>query len=201
MIRVVDLQTNIKEIFDLDIPIDIIDLIVNYHRYVTKNILNSFISGSVPITYNFEGLCREKTRDKIISELSCEEIDAICVSLNIILRSVDQKADLNPCDIKKYLAMDTYYYNREEAHDNRWYLIIYSSCLGKIYDFSGWPNACLRKRGIGLLKLPWNLSIIEDNYITIYSSHSNYIYPIPEFNDLKVFYQFDYKRISYVLFY
>ena len=78
------LQKDIKNMFDLDVPTDIVDLIVNYYVYVAKDVLKSYLfDNNAVISYDFSLYHPEKERNKMLSMLSYEEKDVSFSDRNI----------------------------------------------------------------------------------------------------------------------
>jgi len=169
-----DLQIYLMGKIFLDIPIDIIDLIINYYNKIGEYIITSFVQDiTSPIVYDFHISQDIEKREKMISELPNDVMNAICTSLNIILSKY--KVNINPCNVKKYMQSDSaeYYRPIAQEYSRYWCLMKFQGEFGTIYNFTGWP--CDVQTGIGLLQLPWNFSdSMEDNFVEIYKYEDDY---------------------------
>jgi len=199
-----ELQVYLREICDLDVPIDIIDMIINYHFIVITDIFNSFIRGtSIPVIYDFGLDQTQEDRNKMLTSLSLYERNAICKSLSIILHEAGYKACISLNEIEDYMGTNELrrlqeYRDEEYDFSPDWRLTIFSGEFGTLYDFNGWPGD--NEMGVGLLRLSWNFSEHHsDNLTEVYSNGDQSICPfiIIDPQKLKIFDEFETKRSLY----
>lgn len=164
----------IRNEFNLFIPIDLIDLIVNYYDIATQEIINPYTHFKkylkVRNTIDFTSDQSKEERHEMLASLSKDETCAICKSLDIILE--DYKLDVHNPEYYMMTPMEYYASAIDSIPEERmysvdWRLSIYHGNMGTIYDFNGWPGD--NSEGVGLMKLPWKFEKRnKDNYKCIY---------------------------------